>query len=1032
MPAEQLNFLGLSVISFTSNQAWGNAPATLTVTLVPDPLRGEEFTYENNGQIGIYTCHTFTAGSFRFRGFLKSFVKKRDSSSNPIYEATLCDCREVLSGTKIMTGHYYGLTNVVSNVINVFGFWENVGGFGNSQSNEAGMPWTLVLRGLDYIINQNTAPLYGGPLRYRNEFFTIDLSELPVPPAFYKIAGVPSVSLIECIDQVCNDSARDWYCELTEDNVIRIKTISRKAQLAYNRKSITQYANSISQAKEISSGWEARDGVPTSKLLFGSNVSYLYHSNSTGLYPYWGTDINGDYIYSADLGDDTVVSLNASTCFDILGTYSYSTTIGEIRIAMYSEQAWINYISIKKPDLALKLGIPVFIDTNAISALLDGTWSASGPASLIANLDVDTAKWMNQNISGQDSRYERVRRIHQLVQQAGQNYMGRSYLVALPFLVSAFDTETLETYYNYVIDTDGGYVAFGEDLLGANEGTQLALEQSPGKVGAFATYDNDNVDASQVMNTTTFVQTNGIFVEVGVDNEVKRYPFPCALVHLSNPLFEKKETIYFSPINDWISILLNGNSEDIVKDLLKNNMGNFHYNVGAVTRPKIPNYISIPLRSKVETYGGSIIGRGYWYLAGIPGNTEVEQDDNLNPWSYGGYFGMFLAATAKLFQVSSQNYAVEFGSMSFPGLPNHSLGQELFYQGSNITSIDVSVSSNGGFSTNYRLRAFDPNIFGSLAKREEARFQRIGNTLRRLRSEARQAYDQLFSNVGPISNASIQNYMSHPTLSPRSPHGMLAARHWNFTGSTAFHEVAQLTPTEALANIDTRSSTSFKNFSMMSMNGMFRPFSTNTDRTDMPVYTRPVANLVSPDYIYTSITMNPFRSSNDIAVYSKGDNMTEDARTLRYNPTSNTLDYDHQGDYENVRGVGIKGPINLVGYGFDLNCKATTSGDTNISETDRKNSQKWKAGPLDPLFDQTRGCWTFHDTVYGKVVADIAAKSSSSWVSGGLKLLGREDTNLETTIEVYNIHNATIPSGTTVTATYNSHANRFVIQSADC
>ena len=1027
-----IKFLGTTMKNFSSEIAWGNSSATLQVELVPDLIDNDQFIYDGqvSPNIGVGECHTLTAGSFRFRGLITSWQKNRSESANPTYTVRMSDAREILAGTKVIIGRYYGRTDVTPNVINAFGYWENVLGFGNSLSNEGGMPWQLILRACNEIINNGAAPLYGGRLVWKSTSYTIDLSRIPVPPLFYKIQGSPSVSLLECIQQVCDDAGRDWYCEVTESNVITIKTISRRTQMAYNKQSINEYANSIQQAKSINSGWEAVNDSPTSKLLIGANVSYLYHANTASMYPYWGTDINGNFIYSNDLDKDTTVALNSSVCADFIGT-SYTATIGEIRLAMYSEQAWLLYLSIRRPNIALQLGIPKFYTTDAVNNLLNGNFTAAAPASLLAEFTQESARWYHTIIGSTNTEYNKAKRLHQMVQQAGENYMGRSFIVYLPFILSGYDPETAEIFYNYIVDNEGGYVGLGEDLLGMNSLNMLLFEASPGRMGCFATYDNSNVDSAQVANTNTVVQTNAIYVKASVDTEIKQLPFPCVVVHLGNPLKENKETIYLAPIIDWINIVLGGASGDIFKEMLKNNLGVFPVGVGVTSAPKIPNYISIPLRSRIETYGGSISGRGYWSLTGFSGNTEVEQDDNLNPWSYGGYPGMNIAATAKLFQVNRQGFAIEFGDITFPGLPNHSLGDELYHQGSNITNISVSVS-DGGFVTNYRLRTFDPRIQGSLAKREEARLQRIGRTLSRFRREARDVYERIFNNVGPLSNSSIQNYNVHPTLAPRTPHSVIAARNWTYSNDTSYHEMASLTPTEALANVNTRSASSWKNFSMMSINGIFRPFTTDVTRSDMPRFYTPSSEIDEIDTIGTSYSLNPFRPSNDIFIYSKGNLITEDVKTLNFNSQSNTLNYDFQGDFNNSRGIGLKTPVMLVGYGFNFNCESVVEGGTSVFEDDRKKSQKWKAGPLDPIYDQVRGCWTFHTTIYGQLVANISGKSSSSWPSGGVRVLSRNDSDLETVIPVYNIHNTQIQSGTVVTASYHAQSNRFIIQSADC
>src|SRR5690606_9504198 len=127
---------------------------------------------------------------------------------------------EALDGVQVIMD---GANDVVDipNVLNVFGYWENILGFGGSMTNDAGMLWNAgyPILGIDETgslateangnvgikpaIEAMTAfkTPYGGPIRFRGHEYSLDLSGLPPTPEHYRVNGGAVASLAEVIGQ---------------------------------------------------------------------------------------------------------------------------------------------------------------------------------------------------------------------------------------------------------------------------------------------------------------------------------------------------------------------------------------------------------------------------------------------------------------------------------------------------------------------------------------------------------------------------------------------------------------------------------------------------------------------------------------------------------------------------------------------------------------------------------------------------------------------------------------------------------------
>jgi hypothetical protein len=351
-------FLGAKVRSFSADLSWNTGgPSQLNVQLVDDPADGSLFSPAPLG-----SPVTFSFGSFTFSGLLQRYEKKRDSSGNPLYDASVVDPREILEGCELVVGGYSGAVTV-RNVLSPFGHWESKG-FGLSLANESGMPWFRVRDAVSALVNQPTVGSYGGPLHYRGYNYGLDLTEVPVPPDSYRIGGGVTVGLLEAISQVCEDGGHDFFVELSGAN-IRIRTVSRATQPPLGTMAALADSDYGVSATRISEGLECRNEL-TAAVLVGGQVTSLHQT--AVLTQFWGWDVDGLPIVGAahvlnffdkaqppqliEAVNTEKMLLNASPVADVVANVRYECTTFEMRLAQANVESWENYITVHRPQIA--------------------------------------------------------------------------------------------------------------------------------------------------------------------------------------------------------------------------------------------------------------------------------------------------------------------------------------------------------------------------------------------------------------------------------------------------------------------------------------------------------------------------------------------------------------------------------------------------------------------------------------------------------------------------------------------------------
>lgn len=363
----QTQFFGLSIVNFTASMGWGDSPSTCNITLVNDPSNGDYLTVPIQGQPA-----EFTYGSFVFGGIVKSFSRSDDFSASPLYTLILEDPRELLSGVSLILSGYNGVITV-PNIMNIYGYLENTGGFGFSRASSSGIPWEKVRDSL-VSLTSGLSPSYGGAIRLGNYEFRINLNNLPSLPSFYRITS-PNISVLDFIREVCDAANHDYFFTLeiiNNINYIVLKTINRN--VAPINGLIEAFVLTTPGASSKNVGYEFRNEI-TSKFLIGGPVSRMYGIEYTDnddidpatnpedntIWPFWGTKNETDVVDNISVGSDVIIGVGTSDehMFTVdsrllkselirnnkIGMFdTYTIDIGELRAAKYSQEAWEGYL----------------------------------------------------------------------------------------------------------------------------------------------------------------------------------------------------------------------------------------------------------------------------------------------------------------------------------------------------------------------------------------------------------------------------------------------------------------------------------------------------------------------------------------------------------------------------------------------------------------------------------------------------------------------------------------------------------------
>jgi hypothetical protein len=360
-------FLGAALVSFDIKGGFNGQEIALDASMTDCSFMSPTF---NPPTIGSPVL--FEHEGYEFYGILESL--KKDGGPGKLYSAQVTSGNHIINSVELILNDYYGSVNSVPNLMNVFGYMENLGGFGASNVNSAGMSWVDIATTVTTLCNNFAGNSYGAPICYKGFKYKIDLSNLPAIPAFYRINN-DSINLMDFIADVCSAGGHDFFIRLNKPTsgeysagwagTFQVITISRINEPELGR--IDEFIETTPCVSSKNYGQELRKDV-NSKFVVGANVERLYfnytqdlgndnedddeisieeYSNDTIL-PFLGVNAENnviigftpsgepnEYYFNVDISDINIP----------VATGEYLSCLGELRAARKGRASWERYLA---------------------------------------------------------------------------------------------------------------------------------------------------------------------------------------------------------------------------------------------------------------------------------------------------------------------------------------------------------------------------------------------------------------------------------------------------------------------------------------------------------------------------------------------------------------------------------------------------------------------------------------------------------------------------------------------------------------
>lgn len=1040
MSFSQLKFMGATVYGYRESGGWNEQVSQVSIQLVEDPNSGDDFILKEgnvqnyNGAL-VGTPFSFTHSSFRFDGILSTFSQIDSFNGHPTYDVILTQPTALLEGTQVILTGYVGPTNdsvfnsiisssgatfQITNLLNVYGYLEDGGAnFGNAMENEGGLLWEGnqgVKHALTVLTSSSpsgaTTTNFGSMLAYRGHTYELDLTNLPTAPTFYRIGGATFMTLLDVISSICQDGGVDYMVKMTKNSgngphTIGFRTIDRVLPSTLGQ--IGNFINGQSDLNNSNRGQELRNDL-TQVFIVGGNVEVLqplenWTSTNPFVMPFWGFDINGNPIlgqkpdgtFFAD--DDHIMNLNASAIADIMGALSlglsYTTNILELRCALRDYDSWAGYLSIYKPDIATALGLVGAVkydDSGFVQKFVQD----------FIDDRIETAKQFG--FVNESQNWTTVfQRFYEWIRNQAETFYGKQFLVQIPYEVKVkIIPDEVATLYSHE-PSDGGFLPEGSSPLGLNYINENFFLDPQGRFTPFLRFQGnaqfksaatitgfDNGSLPQdykIVTANPSILDDSLIIQPNSDPSytylyLKNYdildgptlvnglisgggkiffavipgqivPVPCMIISISSPVFTQG-TDPLGGIDD-IATMLNVTQENL---LLAATFRASSFPMKIHPPAIYPNGVAVAIRSNQFTYGP-------WGKSRADGKVAFEQDSTLVPWEYGGYGTMNQAAIAKLNNIATGNQVLERGFFEKAGEPQYSIGDLLYAGGPVVTNIDVNIGTQG-VNTEYRMETFVPRV-GVFIRENADRLKRFGKAYQQLRKSIRQLFIER-NKTQSIINSYGRGFMYGTSYAIRqeTPHAVLGGHLYTDSdlAGKSYPLVYTQTFQESIANVQAQNDDYYRVTACMSFDGLLRPLSTNPWASGISSFRS------SQDEFVTGPTVSslmPLQSVNDFMWYSSGDT---------YSGLNNR---SSSGDITNARLIGLRGPMLLSGWGFDIfgnpvpNLSA--SGTDPVQNWDKDNfppnylvnSQNFPSGPIDLRWNKFSAVWQAPGIILGEI-----------------------------------------------------------------
>jgi len=859
-----------------------------------------------------------------------------------------------------------------------------------------------IVNGVPIITGSDPYTAIGGGLYYGDYTYTVDFTELAnlsstlgdgILPDDYRTNG--PTTIMGLVQDLCDAASADFFIELQDDlYTIKIKTITRVAQPELGTiESYVQYGKTLKTVSSAQVG-EAWANNTMGKLVVGDNQTRMMQETTAhqiyGFYTAPGTAekakqplISTGVQNYPGIGSfpKFAIQIPQSKHFPV-GSYYICDEL-EMRFAATKKDAWEKFVSIYHPNkLPSELRHPsvlnpAFILGGAVAPPVAAQGGGQQAANAAGQVNAKKLK----------DHQKQIDIIYSAVSQVYSSFYGQKYLVPLPFFQVKFEDSELVQEWDIV---GGAYDFFNNSITNFVNPSDVNFYDNAGLKVAYVTYPYHTgvYDYRGVQQDSWAIEGDTVYVKATVEDKVIWHnSIPHAVVttpHVKYAPGKFGQNRNFGDYDGLLSAFILGGKVDGGKPVF-NGPGGTMARAALSAAAKRPVYFAIPQKSTRHVYGP-------WIGIGGIGKCQFEADTSLAPQNFGNPSTMATFGAARATAGLSYMDTDEHGSVEIVGLPSYNLGTTLINNGPYISDINVSVGVDK-ITTRYAFKTWDVD-FGKLSKFIQS------SVIKNVKDgiKAAKNFRSLFvaQNLGGFGKnlmlTAIDEWLKgDKKTSPGTPHWFMSGQVYEQDGK---YYPYVITETADDQQVWRGVEENWPVTAAGSLDCLFVPYGTSLGEPGGSMYgfTTPTeGDIESPGpECLTSKTLNPWLAdgsadAHGATEHSLGAGIVGESHDAMPENLSFSLNKSEGTDCygEDVRTIGLRGPMVLTGWGFNV--------DGTVVGT-KTNFAGWRSGPVDLAWDNYRGIWTpFPQIHLATMKADMKAEDST----GEAILGGDEDQVIE-------------------------------------
>lgn len=938
-----------------------NGSCQLSVVFENDgPLRSTDYDI-NFPNVG--TACAFKFGECTFGGIFQRYTHKK-SLDGYRYDVILESPGKWLDGIQIILDTFQGtrytfagiadsITNQLDNIWNPFAIRENYeygGIYGGSNINSAGFPALDALQLIEEI--SRGEHLFGGPAHFGDSYYEVDLSEvINITPNYFRLSG--QVQSLASVIQECCDIAMHDYVVFIEpktgnikksgviDNpVIKVKVVDKRFNADTNF--IKTIVNKYEREQKLVSADHGKEfpDIVTQRIVIGGAASRINVTPAAPplAYPIWGKTAIGVGAERYLLGDGLEMNHRVPLYIKSLNS-QYITDVLEIRCAISGFNTWVLYHLLKNRQFPFFTNIGV--TDYHINGLINGTITINS----LLNTTSSVADYYSKIYTGENFM-EFINKIYDEVRQAGEEFYGKKFLVALPAEPGGIRNNLKFTAEEYQYITS--WVISSSAWSNTKPFSDLAFYDGEGRLkhcavwGADDRYDYSGLGSNWGLGTQ-WAQGIGTY-QVNVDQDIYWYNnAPWAVVETPSVAgYDSITTQQYGLFHlvKWFK----GMAPNV------NVMSSFGVEGGPLSyeiKPRRigPRVFGIAQESNRYTWGP------WWWVSDKRGKAEARIEDTLKPETFGSGQTLDEVGFAYANTAGATINSVETGYIEVAEIPKFNLAEKFAGSGPYVTNISINLGIDG-IRTTYKFNTWTQQ-FGKLAKYNADRISRINKNYVKFLQDKRSTWTKPPFPSKDTQGKAVQG--STNMISPIwgvSPMNGIFANFLNINGKPV-PNVASSNATNAMVGFAQNKATAHGS----SFEQMYSPMTIKREGS------KATKNQPLP----TKADLNPYfppikGDSNDL--YGVSEEKAKTDFQLAYSNSDKGLDLNNP---ENTQITEIKtmaplrGPLLLSGWGYTLT-DAPTPGATGSNRTFHpdaiNNRNLWKSGPVHLMWDEEREVWS--------------------------------------------------------------------------